>query len=187
MKNEKEIHRRCRRLAVRVQLAGHTVLWPTSYKWGIAVLSLWPAATSPMVWMARKWGLVAGWSPGCSLCWLRTKAEGEKHSMHKRNNASSKTCNSQVLKKNFKEIFQPTVLLSLGSEWKIIHTAKLAAKARPVKTVCRHHSFLVTRTVGSKEPKLRDQPAGRSFPSNSKHGLNVNPPAGEWHFGKWRP
>lgn len=66
----------------------------------------------------------------------------EKHSMHKRNNASSKTCNSQVKKKIFlKRFFNQTVLLSLSSEWKIVHTAKLAAKARPVKTVCRQHSF----------------------------------------------
>jgi hypothetical protein len=73
------------------------------------------------------------------------------------------------------------LLLSLVSQWKIVHTAKLAAEARPVKAIFRQHSSKQPETVGSKELKLRNRPAGRRFPSNS---LNVNPPAGEWHFGK---
>lgn len=36
-----------------------------------------------------------------------------------------------------KRFFNQTVLLSLDSEWEIVHTAKLAAEARPVKTICR--------------------------------------------------
>lgn len=43
-------------------------------------------------------------------------------------------------KKKLKRFFNQTVLLSLGSEWKIVHTAKPAAEARPVKTICRQHS-----------------------------------------------
>ena len=43
-------------------------------------------------------------------------------------------------KKKLKRFFNQTVLLSLGSEWKIVHTAKLVAEARPVKTICRQHS-----------------------------------------------
>lgn len=42
--------------------------------------------------------------------------------------------------KKKKRFFNQTVLLSLGSEWKIVHTAKLATEARPVKTICRQHS-----------------------------------------------
>ena len=39
-----------------------------------------------------------------------------------------------------KRFFNQTVLLSLNSEWEIVHTAKLAAEARPVKTICRQLS-----------------------------------------------
>lgn len=59
--------------------------------------------------------------------------------VYERNNASSKTYNSQVKKKK-KRFFNQTVLLSLDSEWEIVHRAKLAAEARPVKTICRQLS-----------------------------------------------
>lgn len=46
----------------------------------------------------------------------------------------------QKKKKRKEKIFNQTVLLSLNSEWEIVHTAKLAAAARPVKTICRQRS-----------------------------------------------
>lgn len=42
--------------------------------------------------------------------------------------------------KKKKRFFNQTVLLSLDFEWEIVHTAKLAAEARPVKTICKQLS-----------------------------------------------
>lgn len=81
-------------------------------------------------------GLVAGWAPGCSLCWHRTRQRGGKNTL---------VCEREIMlapkpiipkfKKKRKRFFNQTVLLSLNSEWEIVHTAKLAAEARPVKTI----------------------------------------------------
>lgn len=146
----------------------------------------WPAATSPTVWMARKWGLAAGRIPECSLCWRRTRVEGE-----------TLLCMREIM-------LAPKPIIP-----------KLKKKKKDFSTkLCFYlwilNGRLFTELSWLQKPGQLKQYAGSSPPSNQKllaqrslnrgtnllgdvfqgtpsNGLNVNPPAGEWHFGKWRP
>lgn len=78
------------------------------------------------------------------------------------------------------------MLLSLNSEWKIVRTAKRAAEARPVQTMCERPSSEQPETVGSEEPgRTGNQPAGRRFPSNSEQRPECKS-SSRWGMALWQ-
>lgn len=54
------------------------------------------------------------------------------------------------------------MLLSLDFEWEIVHTVKLAAEARPVKTICRQ-LLQVTRNCWLKGARTEEPTCWETF------------------------
>lgn len=94
--NDKELHRRCPRLATGGQQTDYTILWSTSCKWGAPVRlhGQLPSAPPCEWWGSGGWRLAG--LQDAAFVGIEPRRRGKNTLVYERNNASSKTYNSQV-------------------------------------------------------------------------------------------
>ena len=137
----------------------------------------------------RKWGLAAGGTPGCSLCWRGTKAEGKtrlcmreivpvpkpiipKFKKKKKKGGRGKDFSTKLC--FYLWILNGRLFTQLSWLLKPVQLKQYAGSSPPSNQ----------KLLAQRRPSRGTNLLGDVFQVTPSNGLNVNSPAGEWHFGK---